>query len=221
MVPVEAVIVGPQKRVRLSFPTVRDFGISAAASRECAWGETAMICNLRKIRIALSLWIALTPLCMGFAQSTNPSQLEAAYIYDFAKFVEWPARQAAGSDSLLICIYGKDQVGDALERNVAGKIIRGKSIVVRSINTAEQAHACQVLYVGPEAGNHMMALLSNLREAPVLTVGDTPAFIGAGGTIGFAMESSQLHFVINVREARRAGLKISSRLLDLATEVIQ
>jgi YfiR/HmsC-like len=182
---------------------------------------TVMGWSFRKIRKELFLWIALVALCTGLAQGANPSQLKAAYIYNFAKFVVWPARESAGSDSILFCVYGKDPVGDALNDSVAGKVVNGQTIVVRTVDTTEDAQVCHVLYIGHAAQGRMPTLLSAFQNSPVLTVGDSPAFFAAGGMIDFVVESKQLHFAINVRAAQKAGLKISSRLLSLAIEIKQ
>jgi hypothetical protein len=184
--------------------------------------ETLIRWDHRGIRLGVSLWICFaTPIAIQ-AQTASPSRLRAAYIYNFSKFVEWPTPPSSQAPkSFVLCAYGKGPVNDALQHDVAGRMVEGKVITVKTVSDPGQVQACQVLYVGPAAGEHLPHLLTNLHGVPVLTIGETADFAAAGGMIGFEVESNQLRFVINVRAAKAAGLKVSSRLLSLATKVQQ
>jgi hypothetical protein len=137
-------------------------------------------------------------------------QVQAAYVFNFVKFVEWPA--GALGAAITICTAGTTPVSAALEQIVRDEVISGHRLAVRTIE-APQA-ACNVLFVPHDvaAGEY----LRSVRSAPVLTVGESPDFIAEGGIINFVRDAGMMRFEIDQEAARRARLQISSRLLRLA-----
>ena len=158
--------------------------------------------------------IAFSTSVMGAAaQAPEQSleyQVEAAYLYNFVKFVEWPAGTLRGA--IMICIAGTTPVAAALEQIVRDEVISGHRLAVRPIE-APQA-ACNVLFVphDVDAGEY----LRTARAAPVLTVGESPDFIAQGGIINLVRDAGMMRFEIDQEAAQRARLQISSRLLRLA-----
>lgn len=162
---------------------------------------------------------------LGGAQVAKPQaiqeqQVKAAFLYNFAKFVEWPPQTfATASDPFVVCAYGKNPVYDALKQGVEDKTVQNRTISVKAVTTPSDAKACQVLYFDQAATEHLSEMLPALQKAHVLTVGETNDFTKGGGIIGFVVISSQLRFTINNAEAGKSGLSISSRLLSLAKDV--
>lgn len=145
-------------------------------------------------------------------------QVKSAFLLNFTKFVEWPAAafEAPGSP-IAICILGEDPFGSTLDQIVAGEIVNNRKIAVSRIKRAPTPKACQVLFVGrPE--KEAVSLLSAL-ESGVLTVGEGESFIRDGGMIAFVIENRRVRFSANQAAAESAGLKISSRLLNVAKSV--
>lgn len=154
------------------------------------------------------------------SQAVQEQQVKAAFLYNFAKFVEWPPQAfATASDPFVVCAYGKNQVFDALKQGVEDKTVQNRTILVKAVTTLGEAKACQVLYFDHASTGHLSEMLPALQKAHVLTVGETKSFTKEGGIIGFVVESSQLRFTINNAEAGKSGLSISSKLLSLAKEV--
>jgi hypothetical protein len=143
------------------------------------------------------------------------AQLTAAYVFNFMKFVEWPA-QVQG-DLLQVCFAGAQNVRDALAKATGDKRIGSRRIVVRSLVGEESTAPCQVLYVGEQAELAPRAF----DAAATLTIGEDPKFTQQGGIIQLYTESNRLRFAINVDHAKHAGLTVSSNLLQLATRVEQ
>jgi len=158
--------------------------------------------------------IALSMSVMAAAAQAQEQSLEyqvqAAYLYNFVKFVEWPA--GALGAAITICTAGTTPVAAALEQIVRDEAIGGHRLAVRSIAAPEAA--CNVLFVPREvaAGEY----LRSARSAPVLTVGESPDFIAQGGIINFVRDAGMMRFEIDQEAAGRARLQISSRLLRLA-----
>jgi len=148
----------------------------------------------------------------GLAQGTSEYEVKAAFLYNFAKFVEWPAPPSSG---FALCVVGDDPFGDRLEKMVGGKTLNGLPIDVRRLRIGENPRRCQVAFIGA-ADHESRAVLETLRGANVLTVGDSPNFARDGGIINFILKDNKVYFEINVDAAEQAHLKISSKLLNLA-----
>jgi hypothetical protein len=164
-------------------------------------------------------------LCMGGARAQSPPpseyQLKAAFLFNFAKFVEWPPEAFAEVRSpLVIGILGKNPFGDGLERTIHGKAISSRPLIFKPISDPAEATNCHVLFISTSEKARMPEILQGLRGASVLTVGETDHFTEDGGMIGFVLvttqEGNKIRFRINDEAARNAGLKISSKLLSLA-----
>jgi hypothetical protein len=156
------------------------------------------------------------------AQSTDEEyRIKAAFIFHFAQLVDWPPETPAGADhSLLLCTVGDDPFQGALESTVAGKAIGDRILRIRHLKQGEDMQACHVLFLGRAQSKRIPMLLANLHNAPILTVGETPGFLGAGGMICFVLEGNNVRFGINLDAAASAKLKIGSRLLILAQTVV-
>jgi hypothetical protein len=155
------------------------------------------------------------------AQSATEYQVKAAFLFNFAKFVEWPADAFPGADApLQICVLGQDPFGQEFENVIAEKTINGHRIEVIHPSGVPQAKACQIIFVDSSVRQQARSILRDLRGSSVLTVGDTPGFAGMGGIINFVLDDGRVRFEINVKAAERARLKISARLLTVAKFIV-
>ena len=170
------------------------------------------------VRFFLVLALVGSPLSARVqAQSSNEYQVKAAFLYNFAKFVDWPAEAFGGSNGMLIIgVVGDDPFGGALDQAIDGKSIGGRSLVVRRLKWGQDLRSCQILYISSSERKHLPQIIQSLRGASVLTVGDMGQFNQQGGIINFIMEASKVRFEINSRGADQARLRISSKLLALA-----
>ncbi len=156
----------------------------------------------------------------ALAQSAVPEdEAKAAFIYNFAKFVEWPDEAFASGDAFIVGVVGDDPFAGVLDRVLRGKVVRDRPLAVRRIARAADVAGCHVIFVGE--GRQLPDLLQALAARPVLTVGAREEFATQGGMIGFLVEDQRLRFEVNLDAAERANLRISSQLLKLATRVIR
>lgn len=147
-------------------------------------------------------------------QAANKYQVKAAFLYNFGRFVDWPANSS--TDPFVIGILGDDPFHGALEATVKDKTIDGRQVLVNRVVSIDAARNCQVLFISPSESQKLPSILNSLKGSPVLTVGETTGFARLGGVINFRIEDYRVRFEINVDAAERAGLKISSKLLSLA-----
>jgi uncharacterized protein DUF4154 len=142
--------------------------------------------------------------------------LKAGYLFNFLKFVEWPA--SAATDPLTVCFFGSDGVLEQLAAALSNKNIAGRPIATRAVAAGGSLAGCQVLYVdGPQLG--IATALINARAPALLTVSDGTNFLHEGGIIELFAEGNRLRFRISLDNARHANLRISSSLLQLASSV--
>jgi hypothetical protein len=186
----------PNDRVGLRLLAIRKF---AAQFSSC------LICVLLAGATAVS------------AQDSPPSEYEvkAAFLYNFPKFVDWPARRAPVENVLTLCVLGPNPFGKALE------VLQDKPVgtVVWRVTFADSKtnlRECPVLFISASDSGNLTQILDSIKGLPVLTVGDTEGYGGRGVVINFYLQDNKVRFEINVEASRLAGLTISSQLLKLA-----
>jgi len=150
-------------------------------------------------------------------QPMDEYEVKAAFLYNFARFVEWPTQSfQTRQDPIVVCVLGRNPFGNALQEVIRGKSIDGRAFVSRQVADAEEARACQILFVSASAGKHFRSLWGSLKPAGILTVGEAEGFASSGGVINFKLDSGRVRFEINLDAAEHAQLHISSKLLSLA-----
>ncbi len=144
-------------------------------------------------------------------------RLKAAFLYNFALFTEWPADTGA---TLTLCVYGRDPFGEEIDA-LQGKPVGARRIVVRRVTSLEGLTVCQVVFIVSPSGDGISRVLSALRGASVLTVADAPGAARQGVALNMNVVNNKISFEANLTAVRVANLKLSSKLLSLATEVLQ
>lgn len=154
------------------------------------------------------------------AQESQPTvnQLKAAFIYNFAKFVEWPpAAFGEATSPIVIGVLGDNSIRGDLDRTIRDKTINDRPLVIREFRSAADATNCHLLFIGASETARLPEILDSLHSASVLTVGETDEFTRKGGMISFIPGETKIRFRINEGAAKSVGLKISSKLLSLAS----
>jgi hypothetical protein len=169
--------------------------------------------HLRR-RLAALLLLTL-PIAPGLAQMNTESQLKAAFLVNFLKYIEWPT--ATGQAG--ICLFGRDTLGPQLAM-YEGRTVAGRELRIRRVNGPDQMTDCQILFVPDTEEARFGAVLRWVEHQAVLTVSDTDVFTSQGGGIALVRSDGHLHFDVNAGALGRAGLKPSSQLMRLARQVI-
>jgi hypothetical protein len=164
-----------------------------------------------------------------FADASTASEYEvkAAFLYNFIKFVEWPPKAFPSQNSpLIIGILGDDPFFSSatkinyLDQTVNGKTINDRKIVVQRSNRLADLKNCHLLFISKSERNRVKDTLANLSGLNILLVSETDNFCQQGGAINFVMQAEKVRFEINVDAAEKAGLKISSKLLNVAKIIV-
>ncbi|MCC2638081.1 MAG: hypothetical protein K0Q68_1800 [Moraxellaceae bacterium] len=168
---------------------------------------------------------AMQALCLGAVLACAPAlasnsaaDIKTAFIYNFAKFVEWPAAAFASERSPLdLCVAGIALEGHL--RVLEGREAQGHPIQVRQLRSHEAPLGCHILVVGALEPAERIQLLQSLARSAVLTIGDGSDFTRDGGMIALFVAANRVQFSVNLVPAQGAGLKLSSRMLQLAHSV--
>jgi hypothetical protein len=153
-------------------------------------------------------------------QPPTEYEVEAAYLFNFLKFVEWPDDLPADMRThWIIGILGRDSFGEGLEQIVSSKTVQGRPIQIKRFQSKDDARSCHILFIAPSEKKSLLSILAVLRGSSVLVVADMDHFIDSGGMIQFIATDSHIRLAINLGAASRARLKISSKLLSLAFSV--
>lgn len=185
---------------------------------------------LRRLGILIAL-LGMTLNCTSTADAqagdadSSEYLIKAGFIYNFAKFVEWPSATFSQPDSpIVIGVLGTDPFGSVLDRIVEDKKIGPRGFVVKRYKWGKDLKDlkdCKILFVSASEKAHIDEILQSVKGQPILTVGETPGFAERGGVIRFTVEDNRVRFEVNVDAAHQAELNISSRLLTLAKIIPQ
>lgn len=174
--------------------------------RGCAWLPASL------------LLLAALPLAMpAQAVEADEYQVKGGFLLSFARFVEWPSQSQVGlKDEIRVCVLGNGEVSLILSEVLHGKSAGRRDVMVRRVEDLGGVTWCRIVFITKSAEMEPEMVVNSLGAASILTVGETAGFAANGGMVNFTSDQSKVRFEINEGAARRAGLKISSKLLRLA-----
>jgi hypothetical protein len=161
------------------------------------------------------VWIALFPLLLTAETGPEEYKVKTAFIYNFAKFIEWPPEALDGRQELLVGVLGQNPFGSDL-KSLESKMIGGRPVRVRYYSEIKEADGCHILFIAASEREHIPAILEFVRGRHVVTIGESDEFVAKGGIINFFLQANRVRFEINGQAAEKEGLKISSQLMRLS-----
>jgi hypothetical protein len=174
------------------------------------------------VSLGLALFLLLLGQQKSFSQAVTEDQVKAAYMYNFAKFADWPAEAFTNADDpIRLCILNDQPFYSQLIQIAKDKTIAGRAVRAVPVQNGQQARGCHMLFIDSAQAGDVVHLFETLQGSSVLTVGETESFVDQGGIIGFVMQGGQVHFQVNHKAANQSGIRLSSRLLSVAKRVIE
>ena len=147
-------------------------------------------------------------------------EVKAAFLYNFARFVQWPPHAFPSADApLTICVLGSDPFGPALDDTVRVERVHGRPFAIARPGGPEAAAGCHILFVSRGEEPRYADILSRIDRRVILTVGDATSFLEAGGHVGFFLEGNHVRFAMNTAALRECDLQVSSKLLRVARPI--
>ena len=176
---------------------------------------------VRSLLVVICLMLSCPPVSRAESGKLTEYEVKASYLYNFAKYVEWPTSAFSRENTpLTICIVGKSPLNDVIE-SLAGKTIKNRRLVVRQFSRVEDLNECHILFINAAVKTPLAQIVTSMASRPILTVSDSKGFAAEGGIIEFVPVGEKIRFAINNRVALQMHLKISSHLLRLAAPVIE
>ena len=168
----------------------------------------------------LGLWSISIAAWAGDAPEASEEQIKAAFLLNFSRYVEWPTNAFQTPDSpIVFAVIGDNKIATELERLTSGRTVRGRAIVVRRIALGDADASSQILFVASGQKARLGELLAKFAGAGVLTVGEEDGFLEGGGIINLAVRDRKIALEVNLAAANASGIKISSKLLSVASVV--
>ncbi|WP_187143399.1 YfiR family protein [Terriglobus albidus] len=167
-------------------------------------------------------WLFLTPLraVTVDAPGYDEYQLKAAFLFHFAQLTTWPASAfPSGDEPFVICTVNGDPFDGSLEKTIGAKKVQGHSIKVAHVRRVADAHSCHIAFIPGLQRGEISAVVNDLGNLPILTVGDDESFTQYGGMVAFRRENDRLRFDVNLAAITKSNLTVSSMLLSLARAV--
>jgi hypothetical protein len=169
--------------------------------------------------LAMAIWLTAMYSLSSSAQSNLPNeyQVKAAFLYNFAKFVEWPSDAFPDEKTpITLCIFAEDPFGGVLDEIVRGRAINNRPLAIRRTNALAGLKGCHLVFVGVREDKRLPEMLEGLKGSSALVVGESEGFAERGGAIQFYLDNNRVRFIANVDAVQRARLSVSSKLLALA-----
>jgi hypothetical protein len=207
--------------------TIRGGETWAFSSLNASEGQSMMsLLNRRILTFGIvlgSLAISVTnafPSHPEAAEDRQEYDIKAAFLINFARFTVWPdSAFSSPTAPLVLGIYGVDPFDRSTFDEIAKKPINGRRLEVRRIQSVSAIEGCHFLFINGVDDKTLSLVIDFLRNKPVLTVGESAGFQAAGGMIRFLVEAEKVRFEINLKQAARARLEVSSKLLALAKTI--
>jgi|SRR6185295_10640531 len=153
-------------------------------------------------------------------EAASEYQVKAAFLFNFAKFVEWPVPAFKSADQpIAICTLGENPFGSSLEDVVRDKTVGERGFAVREVSNIQEVSKCHILFVGASQMKRFRSLPGDLKRFAILTVGEAEDFIANGGIVNLKLKNTRIQIEIDIGAAELAKLRISSKLLSLAQTV--
>lgn len=173
------------------------------------------------LRLRLGVVVLICGLTLPLrAQPSLEYTVKAALLLNFARFIEWPASAFTGPHApIVICVFASNPFGDILERTLQAEKVGERSISAREVRIAAEAAACHLLFVPAGSEARAAGLLQQGTGPHTVTVGESPKFEQMGGAITFVLEAGRVRFHVNLRPVEERGVRISARMLHVASRV--
>ena len=169
------------------------------------------------MRASLVCMVAAALFAHGGGNTFDEYHVKAAFLYNFAKFVEWPPNTfAASTDPVTICVAGRNPFGTMLEELVQGKTAGGRTLAVRTLRKLQHASRCQILFVAASEQKQAWVMLDQVAKTGILTVGESDEFMAVGGMVNLKLDGARVRIQIAPDVVEHAKLLVSSRVLSLA-----
>lgn len=174
-----------------------------------------MIATLRKWQLILIITCCFT--YINTVVAAEKSVAKAAFIEKLIRYIEWPIDDNGEENTNFnLCISGDDDLEGALDQLASITQVKDKPLAIHYLSHRDNIKICKALYISSSTENRVTDLLEKIKNLPILTIADTEGYASKGVMINFFIDAGRLRFEINPRAVKKAGIKVSARVLKLA-----
>ncbi len=155
----------------------------------------------------------------GQAGSMTEDQIKSAYVFNFAKFVEWPEGATGSHNKVTLCVVGSDVLGGALAALDGRKAGSRELHVVQHPDADGRLNDCHLVFIGASEQRRFVAIIKSLGDTPPLTISDIENFAEKSGGIGLLYRENKIVFEVNLASVQKSKLRLPAQLLNLASYV--
>jgi hypothetical protein len=178
------------------------------------------LARFARAMLALGLITGMIPWQTDCRATSDADRAKAIYLKKILNFVEWPSGPGTPHAPFRVCVAADYQIAFPLAEELRGIKVNGRTVDVQLVRKEEGLKNCQLLFIGSPEPKLRARLLESVKDTQMLTVGDDPGFLEAGGILELTATGNTMQFAVNLTAAKRAGLKIDARLLSLAQRVL-
>jgi hypothetical protein len=191
--------------------------VSRGAAQSTNWGVE----SCRRAILAPALLLVFLAGVADGRPTSEADRAEAKYLKKILSFVEWSSAPGNPGESFRVCVAPDYRLTFPISEELRDLKVNGRTVAVRMVGKQDSLKNCQLLFIGSPEPKMRAKFLDSVKGTQILTVGDDAGFLEAGGILEFAVVGNTIQFAVNLPAAKRAGLKIDSRLLALAQRVLQ
>lgn len=140
-------------------------------------------------------------------------KFHSVYIYNFTKYIQWPN---SGSDIKISILGNQQEAVNAFKAMADAKSGTGKQFTIKVVNNPGEIGACDILFVPGNYSNLAVDAIKKLTGQNTLIVTEKEGMIDQGSGINFVLVENKLKFELSKSNLDRAGLKVSSQLIQMA-----
>lgn len=140
-------------------------------------------------------------------------KMQALFIYNFSKLIEWP--NSTETTNFKIGVFGSHDVYEEINGLLKGKQAGSKNIQIEYYNTLNEIAHCQILFLPDTKIEMMLSIIEKFKEKPVLIVTNTPGMIERGACINFKTVEGKQSYEISTKNIQSHNLFASSKLVGL------
>lgn len=196
-------------------PTLHSGAVRAGWPPAGRWGQW-----IRRWLLPALLLLAIAPRVPAAEDPALEYKVKAGFLFNFAKFVEWPSKAFDATNSpIVIGIRADDPAAPVLQLALQGKVANGRSLAVKLLPDTAGLSSCHIFFLGRTQKERFEDMLARAQGLPVLTVGEMDEFAHRGGMVNFVRKDEAFRFDVNLDAAEKVGLKVSGKLASMATIV--
>lgn len=178
-----------------------------------------------RIRVMAGIVVVGLALCPGLVAAggvRSEVEVKAAFLFHFSRYVQWPeARFETTTSPIVVGVLGDPEFYEVMVSTTREKRVDNRQLRIEKLGSSDDASRCHILFIGRSRKDSLAKIADDLRDTAVFAVSDAEGYVDLGGIVNFVMSDNKIRFEINDRVARESGLVVSSRLLRLATRLVE